>query len=62
MGLTRAGFELVHKVEQLGGFGMANCLHNRHLLGDQWTSQAGDHTEWHVPKEVVLVAGNPPCS
>lgn len=62
MGLVQAGLEMVHKVEQPGGFGMGNCLNNRHLLGDKWTSQVSDHTEWYAPKEVVLVAGNPPCS
>lgn len=52
---------MIHKVEQKGGFGLANCLANRHLLGNDWDSQACDYTEWEVmPAE--LVAANPPCS
>jgi hypothetical protein len=41
---------------------MGNCLANRQLLGDTWTYDVGDHTEWYAPKEVDVVAGNPPCS
>lgn len=62
LGVVQAGFELVHKVEQTGGFGMANCLANRHLLGDDWTSQAGDYQEWYAPPDVDFIAANPPCS
>lgn len=62
LGVVQSGFELVHKVEQQGGFGMANCLANRHLLGQNWTSQAGDYREWHVPNNVEFIAANPPCS
>jgi DNA (cytosine-5)-methyltransferase 1 len=62
LGLVQAGFELVHKVEQRGGFGLANCLGNRHLLGDEWSHQSGDYREWRVPRDVNVVAGNPPCS
>jgi len=61
MGMVQAGFEFVHKVEQAGGFGMENCLQNRHLLGSSWTHQSGDYLAWHAPDVDVLVA-NPPCS
>lgn len=61
LGMVQAGFEFVHKVEQAGGFGMPNCLANRHLLGQNWTSQAGDYREWHAPN-VDVIAANPPCS
>ena len=62
LGLVQSGLELIHKVEQAGGFGMPNCLANRHLLGENWTHDVGDATQWHVPKEVHVLAGNPPCS
>lgn len=61
-GMTQAGFELVHKVEQKGGFGMANCLANRHILGERWTHQSCDPAEWHAPTGIPVVAANPPCS
>lgn len=61
VGMVEAGFELVHKVEQRGGFGMPNCLANRGVLGDNWTHQVGDYHEWHAPSAEVLT-GNPPCS
>lgn len=61
MGMTQAGFRMIHKVEQQGGFGIPNCEANRHLLGDQWSAQAGDCNDWEVmPAQVVI--GNPPCS
>lgn len=61
VGATQAGWTLVHKVEQKGGFGMANCLANRHILGDRWTYQVGDYNEWHAPQAEAVFA-NPPCS
>jgi len=62
LGATQAGFQLVHKVENKGGFGMANCEANRHLTGD-WTAQAVVPTEWEVPSGGAdVVIGNPPCS
>jgi DNA (cytosine-5)-methyltransferase 1 len=61
LGVVQAGFEFVHKVEQAGGFGMPNCLANRHLLGPSWTAEAGDYREWHAPR-VDVIAANPPCS
>jgi DNA (cytosine-5)-methyltransferase 1 len=61
VGMVQAGYELVHKVEMEGGFGMANCLANRHILGQNWTHQATTYTEWYAP-QVDVVAANPPCS
>jgi site-specific DNA-cytosine methylase len=61
LGMVQAGFTLVHKVEQVGGFGLGNCLGNRPLLGDTWTAQASTPDEWHAPYADV-VAANPPCS
>jgi len=61
LGMVQAGFEFVHKVEQVGGFGMGNCLGNRHLLGDKWGAQACVPEEWEAP-HVDVIAANPPCS
>jgi site-specific DNA-cytosine methylase len=52
---------LIHKVEQQGGFGMKNCLVNRHILGQQWTSEVGSYLDWSAPHADALFA-NPPCS
>lgn len=61
LGAVQAGARLVHKVEQVGGFGLENVLANRHLLGDSWGTQACDPSEWEVlPAHAVF--GNPPCS
>lgn len=60
LGMVQAGFKFVHKVEQAGGFGMPNCLANRHLLGN-FTYESGDYASWHAPS-VDVIAANPPCS
>jgi site-specific DNA-cytosine methylase len=59
--MVQAGWNLVYKVEMAGGFGLANCLANRHLLGDQWDYQVGDYDTWET-RSVGAVIGNPPCS
>lgn len=61
LGMVRAGWELVGKREMGGGFGVANCEVNRHLLGDGWETQIGDWDTWE-PLQVEAVVGNPPCS
>ena len=61
LGAVQAGLELVHKVEQQGGFGIPNCDVNRHLLGDKWRWQACDPSEWERP-HVEVIMSNPPCS
>src|SRR5690349_2402229 len=61
LGMVQAGFELVGKRELPGGFGVANCEANRHLLGHTWESQAVDPTQWE-PVAADVVFGNPPCS
>lgn len=61
MGATKAGLRMVHKVENVGGFGIPNCDHNRHLLGYDWKWQAEAPAGWEV-HDVELVLGNPPCS
>jgi site-specific DNA-cytosine methylase len=61
LGMVQAGFTLVGKREMKGGFGVANCEANRHLLGTQWRSEAVDPEQWSAP-DADVVFGNPPCS
>jgi site-specific DNA-cytosine methylase len=62
LGTVQAGFELVAKREHLGGFGVAACEANRHLLGDGWQAQLAQGADWEPVPGVDLVFGNPPCS
>jgi site-specific DNA-cytosine methylase len=63
LGVVQSGFKLVGKRELTGGFGVANCEVNRHLLGDSWEAEACDPVRWTVPGGgAELVFGNPPCS
>lgn len=63
MGMVAAGFELVGKREMKGGFGVANCEANRHLLGNGWEAESSDPAHWTVPGGGAnVVFGNPPCS
>lgn len=62
LGMTQAGFELAGKRELPGGFGVANCLANRHLLGQSWNAQVGDPAVWEPTSNTQVVFGNPPCS
>ena len=61
LGMVQAGFELAGKRELSGGFGVANCLANRHLLGHEWEAQATTPDRWEVIKGADVVFGNPPC-
>jgi DNA (cytosine-5)-methyltransferase 1 len=61
MGMVQAGFELAGKRELPGGFGVANCEANRHLLGSNWETQVSPWEEWE-PRDAQVVFGNPPCS
>ncbi|OFW55823.1 MAG: hypothetical protein A2Y75_05250 [Candidatus Solincola sediminis] len=59
--MVQAGFSLVGKRELPGGFGVANCEANRHLLGKNWSAEACEPKDWsRVSADVVF--GNPPCS
>lgn len=62
LGMTKAGFHLVGKREHPGGFGVSACEANRHLLGNDWTTELGTAAEGWTPKTVDVVFGNPPCS
>ena len=61
LGMVQAGFTLVGKREMKGGFGVANCEANRHLLGNAWQSESRDPEGW-TPTAADVVFGNPPCS
>lgn len=61
LGMVQAGFTLVGKREMVGGFGVANCEANRHLLGVNWRSEAVVPEAW-TPVDADVVFGNPPCS
>lgn len=60
--MAQAGFELVGKRELKGAFGAANCEANRHLLGYNWKTQAGEPESWEVIPGTDVCFGNPPCS
>jgi site-specific DNA-cytosine methylase len=61
MGATKAGMQMIHKVENVGGFGIKNVDAQRHLLGEQWGWQAVEPQEWEA-FQTEIVIGNPPCS
>jgi site-specific DNA-cytosine methylase len=61
LGVTQAGFTLVHKAEAPGGFGMTMCQANRGLLGDWWDGQVADPAAWEPVRADGMVT-NPPCS
>lgn len=61
LGAVQAGFELVGKREEEGGFGVLACESNRHLLGDNWRTETTKPENWTVEK-AEYVFGNPPCS
>ena len=61
LGVVQSGFKLIGKREMTGGFGVANCEANRHLLGNTWQSEAVPPEQWSAPY-ANLVFGNPPCS
>ncbi len=61
VGAVQAGFELVAKRENEGGFGVPACESNRHILGDSWVAEARAPHAW-TPVEADAVFANPPCS
>lgn len=61
LGIVQSGLKLVAKRELPGGFGVANCEANRHLLGNDWRAEACDPSEWTIA-DAEVVFGNPPCS
>lgn len=61
-GAQQAGFQLLHKAEDKGGFGIPAFEANRHIFGQEFTTQASAPADWDVQLPVDLVIGNPPCS
>ena len=61
LGVVQAGFKLIGKREQEGGFGIPAMDENRHLLGDDWDIEACAPSQW-TPVKTDLLFGNPPCS
>jgi len=62
LGLVQSGWELVHRAEQQGGFGLAECDNNRHLLGADWTLESGPPAGWQAFNDIDAVFSLPPCS
>lgn len=62
LGMVQASFELAGKCELPGGFGVANCLANRHLLGNTWEAHVGEPEIAWPTLSADVVFGNPPCS
>lgn len=61
-GFIQAGFELTGRVGTLK-LGAENMRNNRPLVGWDWRDQfSDDPTEWHIPDDVQVVCGTPPCS
>src|SRR5579859_114463 len=60
-GATLAGFKLIAKRENKGGFGIPLMEANRKFLGNDWYSQESAPEEWDVVKADVVL-GTPPCS
>lgn len=61
LGAVQAGLELVTKAEHDGGFGVAQCEANRHLLGHDWDVQVGHADTWQA-RQAEIVISNPPCA
>lgn len=62
LGVVQAGFELVGKREMPGGFGVANCAANKHVLGHNWQAEVCVPEGWTPVRDAHLLFGNPPCS
>jgi DNA (cytosine-5)-methyltransferase 1 len=62
LGMVQSGFELTHKCGSLN-LGKKMVLANRPVLGWGWETQfSKDPTDWHIPEDVDVVIGSPPCS
>jgi hypothetical protein len=62
LGVVQSGFNLIGKRELPGGFGVPNCVANKHLLGDNWEAQVAPGEDWVPTRDAQLLFGNPPCS
>lgn len=62
LGFIQAGFTLTHRTGELK-LGAENMRANRPLTGWDWEDDfSPDPTDWHVPDDIQVVSGNPPCS
>jgi len=61
LGMAQAGFEVVGKRENIGGFGVPLVEANRHLINDRLEIQVEEPAGWEAG-DVDVVFGNPPCS
>jgi site-specific DNA-cytosine methylase len=62
LGVIQAGGTLLHRCGTLK-LGAENMRANRPLTGWSWEDEFSDNpTDWHVPDDVDLVIGTPPCS
>lgn len=62
VGLIQAGMELTARVGTLN-LGHQNMRANRQITGWAWEDEfSDDPLEWHIPKDVQLVGGSPPCA
>jgi site-specific DNA-cytosine methylase len=61
-GFIQSGFELAARVGTLK-LGAENMRANRALVGWDWEDQfSDDFTDWHIPDDVQVIVGTPPCS
>ncbi len=61
LGVHQAGFDIVSKHEQPGGFGFKQAAENRHLLGEFPLDDSAPE-DWFVDADMPYVFGCPPCS
>lgn len=62
LGAAQAGFDIIAKKSRGTGFGVLNCLANRHIIPGGWDVQSEEPYLWTVDEDVDYVFGNPPCS
>lgn len=62
LGMARAGFEVVAKRENVGGFGVPIVDANRDLINPAMEIQVGAPETWARVRRADVVFGNPPCS
>ena len=62
LGAAQAGFNIISKKSRGTGFGVLNCLANRHIITEQWDVESDEPALWTIDEDVDYVFGNPPCS
>ncbi len=61
LGMARAGFDVIEKRENVGGFGVPIVDYNRGLINPDLNIEVGTPETWR-PRKADVVFGNPPCS